>query len=61
MDIGMIKVKDHICSIAELKEMQLAVAMRTGEVEIWSLTKSDAPLRTLRTDDNIILRIYPVE
>lgn len=57
----MIKVKDHVHSIAELKEMQLAVAMRSGDVEIWSLVKTDVPLRTLRTDDNIILRIYTVE
>jgi len=37
--------------------MNLAIALKNGDVEIWNLLKTNSPPRILRAFNNIITRI----
>ena len=61
IDIGMIKLSSTVQSICELKDMNMAVALKNSNVEIWNLNKSNSPSRILKVFDNILTKIISLE
>ncbi|CDW88304.1 wd-40 repeat-containing protein [Stylonychia lemnae] len=61
VDVGQIKVRSNVCNLHELRDLNIAVALQNGDVEIWNILKSNAPQRTLKSFDNIITKVVSLE
>ena len=61
VEVGWFRVKAPVVHLQELRDMLLAIALKSGDLEIWSLKNTQLPIRTLNTNDSIISLLTSVE